>query len=330
MKTSFTTFLPLLGLLIACGSSGESSIESPPVGRDAGTTAVDAGSAADATVATADAATPDDAGFDAGAVDASTGDAAASDASTGDAGASVDASSPATCGGSGACTLLDACAVGAYRCNDAGLPQCTSVGTKPDGAFCGFGRTCQAGACVAGAPTEDVLLFSEVVESAFFKAVVLWNPGSRAIDLSRYGLCLQSNQYTSCNWSVMLSGQIAAGGTFVLCNGTANPDSQCDVHNTDVVNFNGDDRFGLYLDANQNGRVDYDRDLRVDHFGEPGVQPSSAVWADKTYRRYKCVPYIGGQAFIVGDWYDDVSVRTGDAGTFQPDRTALRTTPTCR
>jgi hypothetical protein len=25
-----------------------------------------------------------------------------------------------------------------------------------------------------------------------------------------------------------------------------------------------------------------------------------------------------------------VSVRTGDAGTFQPDRTALRTTPTCR
>jgi hypothetical protein len=324
------TSLPL-GLVFlhsaACGSSGSSSIEGvvPPAGRDAA--APDAAPAVDASVAPdldAGSAPADATVADAGAVDASASDAAPGDAASLDAG-------PANCGGgSGACTLLDPCALGAFRCNDAGAPQCTAVGTKPNGSFCGFGLTCQNGACVQGVPTDDVVLIAKYVEAAWFKAIVLWNPGSRPIDLSRYGLCLQSNQYTSCNWSVMLSGTLASNGTFVLCNGTANPDSQCDVKNTDVVNFNGDDRVGLYFDVNQNGRVDYDRDLRVDHFGEPGVQPAGQIWGDKTYRRYNCVPYLGGRAFNVTDWYDDVSVRTGDAGTFQPDRTALRTVPVCR
>jgi hypothetical protein len=314
-------------LSAACASSGSSSIEAvvPPAGRDAAAPELDAAPAADAS--------PNPA-LDAGAVlpdattvvDASPNDAGSvlPDATGGDA-------APANCGGgTGACTLLDPCALGGYRCNDAGAPQCTAVGTKPNGAFCGFGLTCQNGACVQGVPTDDVVLIAKYVESAWFKAVVLWNPGSRPVDLARYGLCLQSNQYTSCNWSVMLSGTLAANGTFVLCNGTANPDSQCDVKNTDVVNFNGDDRLGLYFDVNQNGRVDYDRDLRVDHFGEPGVQPAGQIWGDKTYRRHNCVPYLGGRAFNVSEWFDDVSVRTGDAGTFQPDRTNLRVVPVCR
>ncbi len=329
MRTQKTS-LPL-GLVIllsaACGSSGSSSIEVvvPPAGRDAGVPEVDAAVVADASV------TPE---IDAGSalVDATTPPAtpdAAMDAAVADAG--VADAGPANCGGgTGACSLLDPCAVGSFRCSDAGAPQCVAVGTKPNGAFCGFGLTCQNGACTQGVPTEDVVLIAKYVEAAWFKAIVLWNPGSRPIDLARYGLCLQSNQYTSCNWSVMLSGTLAANGTFVLCNGTANPDSQCDVKNTDVVNFNGDDRVGLYFDVNQNGRVDYDRDLRVDHFGEPGVQPSGQVWGDKTYRRYNCVPYLGGRAFNVSEWFDDVSVRTGDAGTFQPDRTSLRSVPVCR
>lgn len=334
--------LPAALLLAACGSSGESAIEVvvPPV-RDASVTdaapdaadpAFDAGApAADATAPLVDAGAPT-ADATAPFVDAGTppADAAVRDATPGpmDASPSLDAGS--SCGAAGACSLLDPCAVGAYRCNDAGLPVCASTGTKPNGSFCGFGLTCQGGACVQGVPNEDVVLIAKYVESAFFKAIVLWNPGTRAIDLARYGLCLQSNQYTSCNWSVMLSGSLAAGGTFVLCNGTASPDTQCDVKNTDVINFNGDDRVGLYFDVNQNARVDYATDLRVDHFGEPGVQPPVDTWADKTYRRHKCVPYVGGQGFAVASWYDDVSVRTGDAGSFQPDRTNLRATPACR
>jgi hypothetical protein len=335
MKPHAVAVLPAFALLVACGSSGESSIEfpAPPV-RDASVTP-------DASAPLVDAALPDP---DAGAPPAIDAAVPAPDASVAlDASAPpIDAGSPprdpgaplvdaaSSCGASGACSLLDPCAVGAFRCNDAGAPVCSPVGTKPNGSFCGFGLTCQAGACVQGVPTEDVVLIAKYVESAFFKAIVLWNPGSRTIDLARYGLCLQSNQYTSCNWSVMLSGSLAPNGTFVLCNGTASPDTQCDVKNTDVINFNGDDRVGLYFDVNQNARVDYATDLRVDHFGEPGVQPPLDTWADKTYRRHKCVPYIGGQGFSVSAWYDDVSVRTGDAGTFQPDRTTLRATPACR
>ncbi len=318
-----------LALLVsaACGSSGSSSIEAvvPSTGRDAAVPDVDAAAFVDAAPAS---------GSDGGSAifDATTlADAGAEDSGfAGDGAATGDGGASNCGGGTGACTLLDPCALGAYRCNDAGTPQCTSVATKPNGSFCGFGLTCQNGACVQGVPTDDVVLIAKYVESAWFKAIVIWNPGSRPVDLARYGLCLQSNQYTSCNWSVMLAGSLAANGTFVMCNGTANPDAQCDVKNTDVINFNGDDRIGLYFDVNQNGRVDYDRDLRVDHFGEPGVQPNGQIWGDKTYRRYNCVPYLGGRSFNVSDWFDDASVRAGDAGAFQPDRTALRAVPVCR
>jgi hypothetical protein len=344
---------PLLFLafvVAACGSGGESAIEdvAPPIRDasfpvDAGGAAIEGGSAA------TDASSVDAAGS---SVDAAGSSADAAGSSVDAAGAAVDAASrpvdataavdagPASpdagadagvsCSVAGACSLLDPCSVGAYRCNDAGAPVCVAVGAKPNGSFCGFGQTCQAGVCVQGVPTEDVVLIAKYVESAFFKALVLWNPGARAIDLARYGLCLQSNQYTNCNWSVMLSGSLAPNGTFVLCNGTASPDTQCDVKNTDVINFNGDDRVGLYFDVNQNARVDFSSDLRVDHFGEPGVQPPTQIWADKTYRRHKCTPYLGGQGFDVAAWYDDVSIRAGDAGTFQPDRTTLRAVPACR
>ncbi len=308
----------------SCAATGGSSIEEARPVRDGSAVAhdavaVDVWEPSIEAGSPAEGAPPDAGGglSDSGRVDA------AIDASAAD-------SSPACDGGSSACSLLDSCALGAYRCSDAGAPQCVAVGTKPNGSFCGFGRTCQAGLCVQGVPAEDVVLIAKYVESGYFKAIVLWNPGVRAIDLGRYGLCLQSNQYTSCNWSVMLGGSLAAGGTFVLCNGSASPDTQCDVQNTDVINFNGDDRVGLYFDVNQNGRVDSATDLRADHFGEPGVQPPSQLWADKTYRRFNCVPYTGGRPFDVAEYFDDVSVRTGDAGTFHPDRTALREAPTCR
>lgn len=322
---SSSSCAPLLLVLAACGSSGESSIEvaPPAVVRDAG--APGAGAVSDASVTSDnDAALASDASAPSPdgslVVDAAT----VVDASLLDSGtAPADASVASTCGGgSGACTLLDPCAVGAFRCNDAGLPQCTAVATKADGAFCGYGLACRSGQCQAGVSSDEVLLISRLVEAAWFKAVSVWNPSSRAIDLSRYGVCLESNGNAYCNGQVMLTGSLAPNAVLTLCNGTATSPSLCDQQLPGIVNFNGDDRFGIYVDANQNGRVDRDADLRVDHFGEPGVQPSSLVWAGKTFARFKCTPYLGGGPFVTTEWFDEV--------TPSPDRTSLRAVPVCR
>ncbi len=315
MKIASASCAPLLLVLAACGSSGESSIEvaPPAVVRDAAAT--DAGAVSDASVVS-----DNDAAL---ALDASSPDGSPADASLPDAGSVADANAASTCGGgSGACTLLDPCAVGAFRCNDAGLPQCTAVATKADGAFCGYGLACRSGRCQAGVSSDEVLLISRLVEAAWFKAVSVWNPSSRAIDLSRYGVCLESNGNAYCNGQVMLTGTLAPNAVLTLCNGTATSPSLCDQQLPGIVNFNGDDRFGLYVDANQNGRVDRDADLRVDHFGEPGVQPSSLVWAGKTFARFKCTPYLGGGPFVTTEWFDEV--------TPSPDRTSLRAVPVCR
>ena len=328
MKWILASEMGLCLIVSGCFGSGEAVTETlAPMGPRDGSPFVQDASKPDET-SVHDASIPDENSVqDASVVDGNS----VHDAGILDGNSVHDAGIVATCGGAaGACSLLDPCTVGAYRCSDAGLPECAAVSTKSNGSFCGYGLSCQSGQCVPGVATEDLLLFGKIVESAWFKAVVIWNPGARPIDLSRYGLCLQSNQYTSCNWHVMLAGQIPAGGTFVLCNGTASPDTQCDAHNTDVVNFNGDDRIGLFFDANQNGRVDYDSDLRVDFFGEPGVRPASEIWSDKTYRRHRCVSYLGGRVFDVAAWFDDVSVRSGDSGAFQPDRTSLRQQPICR
>ena len=196
------------------------------------------------------------------------------------------------------------------------------MATKADGAFCGYGLACRSGQCQAGVSSDEVLLISRLVEAAYFKAVSVWNPSSRTIDLSRYGVCLESNGNAYCNGQVMLTGTLAPNAVLTLCNGTATSPSLCDQQLPGIVNFNGDDRFGLYVDANQNGRVDRDADLRVDHFGEPGVQPSSLVWAGKSYARFKCTPYLGVGPFVTSEWFDEV--------TPSPDRTNLRAVPVCR
>ena len=318
-KIAPTSCAPLLLVLAACGSSGESSIEvaPPAVVRDAAAT--DAGAVSDASVVS-----DNDAALALDASSPSPDGSTVVDASLVDSGtAPTDASAASTCGGgSGACTLLDPCAVGAFRCNDAGLPQCTAVATKADGAFCGYGLACRSGQCQAGVSSDEVLLISRLVEAAYFKAVSVWNPSSRTIDLSRYGVCLESNGNAYCNGQVMLTGTLAPNAVPTLCNGTATSPSLCDQQLPGIVNFNGDDRFGLYVDANQNGRVDRDADLRVDHFGEPGVQPSSLVWAGKSYARFKCTPYLGGGPFVTSEWFDEV--------TPSPDRTNLRAVPVCR
>jgi predicted extracellular nuclease len=141
---------------------------------------------------------------------------------------------------------------------------------------------------VAIAPAPVVvqagLYISEYIEgSSFNKAIEIYNPGTTAVDLSLYTLRLYSNGAATASQSFRLSGTLAAGGTYVLCNsGIVEParTERCNVFANGVINFNGDDALTL----EREGAV-------VDQFGQVGFDPGSA-WTggglstvDRTLRR---------------------------------------------
>lgn len=164
------------------------------------------------------------------------------------------------------------------------------------------------------------LLIARYTESSTFKAIAIWNAGTSAVDLSRYGLCLVSNANTYCNAKAMLSGSLAANAVRTVCYGSATSVPICDL-NSNTVNVNGDDRIGLFLDANGDGIIEL-TDTPVDAFGELRVPPAGTPWADKTFARWNCAPRDGSGAFVVASWFDDVQPN--------PDTTGLRVTPSCR
>jgi hypothetical protein len=172
----------------------------------------------------------------------------------------------------------------------------------------------------AGPPTAAGLLIARYTESSAFKAIAIWNKGASTVDLSRYGLCLVSNANTYCNAKAMLSGSLAANAVWTVCYGSATSVPVCDV-NSNTVNVNGDDRIGLFLDANGDGVIEL-TDTPVDAFGELRVPPSGTPWADKTFARWNCAPRDGAGAFVVASWFDDVQPN--------PDTTGLRVVPSCR
>jgi predicted extracellular nuclease len=139
---------------------------------------------------------------------------------------------------------------------------------------------------VAAAPSSAVdVFFSEYVEgSSNNKALELYNPAGAAVDLSAYTVRLYSNGATTPTSALTLSGQLAAGGTYVLVHGSANATFTGLVSQTlpggGVVNFNGDDAVVL----EKNG-------VPVDRFGQVGNDPG-AFWSangvqtqDRTLRR---------------------------------------------
>lgn len=129
------------------------------------------------------------------------------------------------------------------------------------------------------------LFFSEYVEgSSNNKALEIYNSINAAVDLSAYTVRLYSNGAATSNSSLVLSGQLAAGNTYVLVHGSASATFTARANQTlsggGVVNFNGDDALVL----EKNGVV-------IDRFGQVGNDPG-IFWSsggvqtqDRTLRR---------------------------------------------
>jgi uncharacterized protein len=139
---------------------------------------------------------------------------------------------------------------------------------------------------IAAAPSNALdIFFSEYVEgSSNNKALELYNPTGAAVDLSAYTVRLYSNGATTPTSSLTLTGQLAAGATYVLVHGSASATFTALANQTlpggGVVNFNGDDAVVL----EKSGVI-------IDRFGQVGFDPG-AFWSsggvqtqDRTLRR---------------------------------------------
>ncbi|MBI5547508.1 MAG: lamin tail domain-containing protein [Deltaproteobacteria bacterium] len=151
--------------------------------------------------------------------------------------------------------------------------------------------TAQAGALVATPAIVDVqlahgtLMFSEYLEgSSNNKALELYNGTAAEVDLTQCEVQLYSNGASSPSATLALTGDLQPGSTFVLCNTSASAGilAVCNLRNSSVVNFNGDDSVALVCGGNN-----------VDVIGQIGTDPG-AEWVangvstlNKTLRR-KC------------------------------------------
>ncbi len=125
------------------------------------------------------------------------------------------------------------------------------------------GDTAMATVTVAAAPR---LLFSEYVEgSSSNKALEIANVGGSDADLGTCEIRRYTNGGTSPT-SIALSGTLAAGDLFVVCHGSIEDASACDL-TSGSVNHNGNDAYDLYC----MGAV-------VDTFGTIGTDPGTE-WA---------------------------------------------------
>lgn len=138
------------------------------------------------------------------------------------------------------------------------------------------GRTGQAPACRFEALEARLLLsadlfFSEYVEgSSYNKALEIYNPTAAPADLSDYRVLAYHNGNASPSYTINLSGTIAPGDVFVLCNNQPSVDpaitAVADLV-TGSINFNGDD--SLTLEKNTGSWT------VIDSLGQVGYDPGS-------------------------------------------------------
>jgi hypothetical protein len=151
------------------------------------------------------------------------------------------------------------------------------------------------------------LIISEYIEgSSNNKALEVYNCGTTNLTPSDYGICLFSNNNTTCNSSDMLTGSsLATGQVYTLCNSQAASgiSNNCD-QNSGTTNFNGNDRLIIFEDTDGDDSYSANTDTLVDAFGDPNTPVSSGFpWSDTTYRRCNIMPYTAMMPFMVGDYY---------------------------
>jgi predicted extracellular nuclease/methionine-rich copper-binding protein CopC len=140
---------------------------------------------------------------------------------------------------------------------------------RPLAALC----LCSTVPVAAWAQTADLLISEYIEGPGTNKAIEIYNGTGASVNLAtgQYRLELHSNGSVAITANLALTGSIADGDVLVLCNATdAAITGVCDVTNTGVINFNGDDAVVL----RRNSAVAGSGDL-VDVFGDVGFDPGS-------------------------------------------------------
>jgi len=170
-------------------------------------------------------------------------------------------------------------------------------------------------------PAQALVFISEYVEgSALNKGVELYNSDDAPVDLVAAGCELRGyqNGSASVGWTVILTGSVSAGGTYLVANSDASFAASADV--TGSVDFNGDDAVEFFCDG-----------APVDIIGQIGFDPGSE-WGtgdvstqNNTIRRRidVCTPDPDGtDAFdpaiewdgFPNDTFDDLGSHTANCG----------------
>lgn len=169
----------------------------------------------------------------------------------------------------------------AYRFSGDGGATWVYCDTLPPGSSDGY-QIANAGDLTTTAPVSTAnLFFSEYVEgSSNNKALEIYNAGSSAVDLSSCAIRNYTNGSTTFS-SLTLSGSLAAGSVFVVCNNSTVASVTCDLRTTStVLGFNGNDAIELVCSG-----------ATMDVIGQIGNNPGTE-WgtgltstADNTLRR---------------------------------------------
>ncbi|MGM0555401.1 MAG: amidohydrolase family protein [Myxococcota bacterium] len=177
---------------------------------------------------------------------------------------------------------------------------------------------------VLAAPTTPCLIISEYIEGSGSdnKAVELYNCGATDFDLTNFGICLVSNQNTTCNATANFSAtSLPSDEVYTVCKSTTGDavdaiKNDCDEEISSVMNFNGNDRLVVFRDEDGDGSYDDSVDVLTDAFGQPSVEPSGTPWADTLYRRCNLTPYDTTTAFDVSTYYNSYGpTETSDWGS---------------
>jgi len=122
------------------------------------------------------------------------------------------------------------------------------------------------------ASCNDVYISEYIEGGAYNKAIEIYNPTSKDVDLSNYSIELYSNGKSSVTASTPLSGTLSSNSTFVISHGSASAEilAVAALTNSSVINFNGDDAFVLKKGEET-----------VDSIGQIGVDPGSE-WSNNS------------------------------------------------